>query len=204
MQVRPDPGPLPAPGDDRDLGIGRQAHQPFDEDVLQGRIPGRFSSAQSFEVDLSGARRSRNEQERRAGPRRLALAVAFSVVPAIGIFFAVALLRADHSTLRLISAGRDRCGRPSSRIWSCRRGRSRQHASRGDRAPGTRRPCAGSRPPRPHSLAGSPTPRPGKTQPGLSDAAQESFTRPRGPARAPRRPQPTAAPRPHLRPSRSR
>ena len=33
-------------------------HQQFDEDVLQDRIPGRFSPAQSFEVDLSAARRS--------------------------------------------------------------------------------------------------------------------------------------------------
>ena len=64
MQVRPDPGPFRRAGDDRDVGIARQVHQQLDEDVLQDRIHGRFSPAQSFEVDLSAARRSRNERER--------------------------------------------------------------------------------------------------------------------------------------------
>ena len=51
MQVRPKPGPFRCAGDDRDVGVGRQVHQQLDEDVLQDGIQGRFSPAQSLEVD---------------------------------------------------------------------------------------------------------------------------------------------------------
>ena len=58
MQVRPKPGPFRCAGDDRDVGVGRQVHQQLDEDVLQDGIHGRFSPAQSLEVDPGVARRS--------------------------------------------------------------------------------------------------------------------------------------------------